>query len=58
MKIVKGILSSLVLFIFGLEVGGFTVWYLIMDELSTYRRSESTSRKRPSYTYRGNYSNE
>ena len=57
MKIVKGILSSLVLFIFGLEVGGFTMWYLTMKSISDlYPRS--TSREKP-YTYRGrDYSDE
>ena len=33
MAIVKRILSSLVVFIFGLEVGGFGMWYLTMNVL-------------------------
>lgn len=48
MTIVKRILSSLVMFIAGLEVGGFGMWYLTMktiNEPSTRR----ASRNRVSY---------
>lgn len=33
MTIVKRILSGLVMFIFGLEVGGFGMWYMTMRAL-------------------------
>lgn len=29
MKIFKGILSAMIMFIFGVEVGGFGVWYMV-----------------------------
>ena len=40
MKTVKGMLASLVVFILGLEIGGFGMWYLCMSILN-----ESRSRK-------------
>lgn len=30
MKIIKSLLTNLVVLIFGLEVGGFTMWYLTL----------------------------
>ena len=48
MTIVKRILSGLVIFIAGLEVGGFGIWYLTMKAIneSSPRR---TSRNYASY---------
>lgn len=48
MKTVKGILASLVVFILGLEIGGFGMWYLTMSVLKE-PRSRRTSRHRVSY---------
>ena len=48
MKIAKRILSSLVMFIFGLEVGGFGVWYLNVKTLSE-SNTRRASRKHISY---------
>lgn len=51
MTIIKRILSSLVVFIFGLEIGGFGMWYLnmkILNESNTRR----TSRQHVSYVNR------
>ena len=48
MKIAKRILSSLVMFIFGLEVGGFGVWYLSMKILNE-SNTRSASRQHISY---------
>jgi hypothetical protein len=48
MKIVRRISSSLVIFLAGLEVGGFGIWYLTMKakEDSSSRRA---SRSYPTY---------
>lgn len=48
MTIVKRILSGLVIFIAGLEVGGFGIWYLTMEAIheSSPRRA---SRNHVSY---------
>ena len=48
MNILKRILSSLVMFVFGLEVGGFGMWYLTMKTLKD-SEPRRTSR-RVSYT--------
>ena len=39
MKIFKGILSAMIMFIFGAEVGGFGVWYITMKVINEPRRS-------------------
>lgn len=38
MKIFKGILSAMIMFIFGVEVGGFGVWYITMKAINEPRR--------------------
>ena len=48
MKTVKSILASLVVFILGLEIGGFGMWYLFMSVLNE-PSSKRTSRQRVSY---------
>ena len=48
MTIVKRILSSLVIFIAGLEVGGFGIWYLTMKAINK-SSSRRTSRNYESY---------
>jgi len=48
MKTVKGILASLVVFILGLEIGGFGMWYLFMSVLNE-PSSRRTSRHHISY---------
>lgn len=53
MKIVKGFLSGLVLFIFGLEIGGFGMWCIAINALKR-PNSEPTYRQRKSYTNYGN----
>lgn len=47
MTIVKRILSGLVVFIAGLEVGGFGMWYLTMKAI----RDEPSPRRPTSYSY-------
>ena len=47
MTIVKRILSGLVVFIAGLEVGGIGMWYLTMKAT----RDESSSRRPTLYSY-------
>ena len=49
MKTVKGMLANLVVFIFGLEIGGFGMWYLCMSILNEPRSRKRTSRQRVSY---------
>ena len=49
MKIVKDMLASLVVFILGLEIGGFGMWYLCMSILNEPRSRKRTSRQRISY---------
>lgn len=49
MRIVKGFLSGLVLFILGLEIGGFGMWYITISALKS-ANSEPTYRQRKSYT--------
>lgn len=39
MKIFKSILSAMIMFIFGVEVGGFGVWYITMKAINEPRRS-------------------
>ncbi len=53
MKIAKGFLSGLVLFILGLEIGGFGMWCIAINALKC-PNSEPTYRQRKSYT---NYNN-
>lgn len=53
MKIVKGFLSGLVLFILGLEIGGFGMWYISINALKR-PNSEPMHRQRKSYTNYGN----
>lgn len=48
MTIVKRILSGLVIFIAGLEVGGFGIWYLTMKAINE-SSSRRTSRNYASY---------
>lgn len=48
MKIVKGFLSGLVLFILGLEIGGFGMWCITISALKS-ANSEPTYRQRKSY---------
>ena len=38
MKLIKAVLSGLVLFIFGLEVGGFGMWYMLVSLYKTPER--------------------
>ena len=38
MKYVKGILSAIVTFILGLEIGGFTMWYFTHKALTDTMR--------------------
>lgn len=49
MKTVKGMLASLVVFILGLEIGGFSMWYLTMSVLNEPSSRRRTSRQRVSY---------
>lgn len=49
MKTVKGMLASLVVFILGLEIGGFGMWYLCMSILNEPRSRKRASRQRVSY---------
>lgn len=42
MKIVKGFLSGLVLFIFGLEIGGFGMWCITINALKRTDRENLT----------------
>lgn len=49
MKTVKGMLASLVVFILGLEIGGFGMWYLFMSVLNEPRSRRRTSRQHVSY---------
>ncbi len=37
MKIIRSIMNMIVVFVLGLEVGGFGVWYLIMSALYPHR---------------------
>lgn len=39
MKIFKGILSAMIMFIFGAEVGGFSVWYITTKAINEPRKS-------------------
>lgn len=39
MRIFKGILSAMIMFIFGLEVGGFGMWYMTMKAIQEPMRS-------------------
>ena len=48
MKTVKGMLASLVVFILGLEIGGFGAWYLTMSVLNE-PSSRRTSQQHVSY---------
>lgn len=49
MKTVRGILASLVVFILGLEIGGFGMWCLIMSVLKEPSSRRRTSRQHVSY---------
>lgn len=49
MKTVKGMLASLVVFILGFEIGGFSMWYLTMSVLHDTSSRRRTSRPRASY---------
>ena len=49
MKTVKSILASLVVFILGLEIGGFGMWYLTMSVLHDTNSRRRTSRQHVSY---------
>ena len=51
MTIIKRILSGLVIFIAGLEVGGFGVWYLTMKAINEF----NSRRASPNYTSYKNY---
>ena len=46
MKVLGHILSNLVMFILGLELGGFDMWYLTMKTLNetSYRKTEKKYR--------------
>lgn len=48
MKIVRRISSGLVIFLAGLEVGGFGIWYLTMKALED-SSSRRASRSYPTY---------
>lgn len=52
MKIFKGILSAMIMFIFGAEVGGFGVWYITMKAINEPRRSSRSSRYTDDYSKR------
>lgn len=48
MKTFKSILSGFVIFLFGLEVGGFGMWYIAMTAI----QSDKSNRKRKHVSYR------
>ncbi len=45
MKLIKAVLSGLVLFIFGLEVGGFGMWYMLVSLYKTPERLKTDHKK-------------
>ena len=51
MTIVKRILSGLVVFIAGLEVGGIGMWYLTMKAIRDEPSPRRVSRRPTSYSY-------
>ena len=49
MKYVKSILSAIVVFIFGLTVGGLGVWYIIMSAFKETKYTHRADRDHVSY---------
>ena len=49
MKYVKSILSAIVVFIFGLTVGGLGVWYIVMSAFKETKYTRRADRDHVSY---------
>ena len=52
MKLIKSIISAIIVFVFGLEVGGFGMWYFTMRALKEPYEPRYGSRTRYRTYYR------